>query len=186
MTYPKYSRRSVTRVIKVRSAQTWDPSSAARPDGNMTSVTAERHYKGTEVHYLGTGGSTDGQFGLYRWDMGPERSGPSSALSQDKSTFCILSGTVPQNHVRRSMQKRRLREISCTSHREECTHFAKMGCRRHPCSYFSHLGRHARHILKNWQTWPPVGRATQRRRIRSSLHRQHGSNTWYELRRRIK
>ncbi|MEP7091212.1 MAG: cupin, partial [Nocardioidaceae bacterium] len=28
------------------------------------------------VHYLATGASTNGQFGLYRWEMGPTPSGP--------------------------------------------------------------------------------------------------------------
>ena len=31
---------------------------------------------GTTVHYLATGTATDGLFGLYRWEMGPEASGP--------------------------------------------------------------------------------------------------------------
>ena len=30
---------------------------------------------GTEVHYLATGDTTGGLFGLYRWSMGPGRGG---------------------------------------------------------------------------------------------------------------
>lgn len=50
---------------------------------------------GTEVHYLGTGGSTNGQFGLYRWDMGAKPSGPSPHFHRTISeSFFILSGTM--------------------------------------------------------------------------------------------
>jgi quercetin dioxygenase-like cupin family protein len=45
--------------------------------------------------YLATGGSTNGQFGLYRWDMGPQPSGPSAHFHKSISeSFFILSGTV--------------------------------------------------------------------------------------------
>lgn len=38
---------------------------------------------GTGVHYLATGASTDRQFGLYRWEMGPGPGGPGPALSSN-------------------------------------------------------------------------------------------------------
>ncbi|MEV4096800.1 cupin domain-containing protein [Streptosporangium saharense] len=45
--------------------------------------------------YLATGASTNGQFGLYRWNMGPEPSGPSPHFHRGISeSFFILSGTV--------------------------------------------------------------------------------------------
>lgn len=45
--------------------------------------------------YLATGGSTGGQFGLYRWDMGPEPSGPSTHFHRTISeSFYVISGTV--------------------------------------------------------------------------------------------
>ena len=34
-----------------------------------------------EVRYLASGGSTRGQFGLYRWTFGPTHSGPESRKS---------------------------------------------------------------------------------------------------------
>lgn len=50
---------------------------------------------GTTVHYLATGASTDGQFGLYRWEMGSERSGPEPHFHRSISeSFYVLSGTV--------------------------------------------------------------------------------------------
>jgi mannose-6-phosphate isomerase-like protein (cupin superfamily) len=50
---------------------------------------------GNTVHYLATGASTDGQFGLYRWDMGPTPSGPEPHFHRSISeSFFILSGTV--------------------------------------------------------------------------------------------
>jgi mannose-6-phosphate isomerase-like protein (cupin superfamily) len=50
---------------------------------------------GTRVHYLATGASTNGQFGLYRWDMAGPRSGPDPHFHRSISeSFFILSGTV--------------------------------------------------------------------------------------------
>ena len=50
---------------------------------------------GNTVHYLATGASTDGQFGLYRWVMGPEPSGPAAHFHRSISeSFYTLSGTV--------------------------------------------------------------------------------------------
>jgi len=49
----------------------------------------------TVVRYLATGASANGQFGLYRWDMGPLPSGPSAHFHRTISeSFFILSGTV--------------------------------------------------------------------------------------------
>jgi mannose-6-phosphate isomerase-like protein (cupin superfamily) len=45
--------------------------------------------------YLATGASTNGQFGLYRWDMGPEPSGPGPHFHRTISeSFFVLSGIV--------------------------------------------------------------------------------------------
>jgi mannose-6-phosphate isomerase-like protein (cupin superfamily) len=45
--------------------------------------------------YLATGATTDGQFGLYRWDMGPEAGGPATHFHRTISeSFFVLSGTV--------------------------------------------------------------------------------------------
>jgi mannose-6-phosphate isomerase-like protein (cupin superfamily) len=50
---------------------------------------------GTNVHYLATGASTHGPFGLYRWEMGPAPGGPEPHFHRSISeSFCILSGTV--------------------------------------------------------------------------------------------
>ena len=37
----------------------------------------------TAVHYLATGASTNGQFGLYRWDAKPRTPGPNDSLPPD-------------------------------------------------------------------------------------------------------
>jgi mannose-6-phosphate isomerase-like protein (cupin superfamily) len=45
--------------------------------------------------YLATGASTNGHYGLYRWDMGPEPSGPGPHFHRSISeSFFVLSGTV--------------------------------------------------------------------------------------------
>jgi quercetin dioxygenase-like cupin family protein len=50
---------------------------------------------GVKVRYLATGASTNGEFGLYRWDMGPEATGPSAHFHKAISeSFYVLSGTV--------------------------------------------------------------------------------------------
>ncbi len=50
---------------------------------------------GTTVHYLATGASTDGQLGLYRYEMGPGRGGPGPHFHRSiTESFYVLSGTV--------------------------------------------------------------------------------------------
>lgn len=51
--------------------------------------------QGTAYHYLSTTDSTGGEYGLYRVDMGPEASGPSTHFHKAMSeSFFILSGTM--------------------------------------------------------------------------------------------
>jgi mannose-6-phosphate isomerase-like protein (cupin superfamily) len=50
---------------------------------------------GTAMHFLATGASTHGQFGLYKWEMPPQGPGPSAHFHRTMSeSFFILSGTV--------------------------------------------------------------------------------------------
>ena len=50
---------------------------------------------GNTAHYLATGASTNGLFGLYRWEMGPTPSGPQPHFHRTISeSFYVLSGTV--------------------------------------------------------------------------------------------
>jgi quercetin dioxygenase-like cupin family protein len=50
---------------------------------------------GGNTHYLATGAETDGEFGLYRWNFGPGRSGPDPHFHRTISeSFYILSGVV--------------------------------------------------------------------------------------------
>ncbi|HET6693072.1 MAG TPA: cupin domain-containing protein [Pedococcus sp.] len=49
----------------------------------------------TEVHYLATGATTGGLFGLYRYEMTAARSGPDPHFHRTMSeSFYILSGTL--------------------------------------------------------------------------------------------
>jgi quercetin dioxygenase-like cupin family protein len=51
--------------------------------------------RGTDVHYLGTGASTNGAFGLYRWEMGPRPGGAGAHFHRTiTESFYVLSGTV--------------------------------------------------------------------------------------------
>lgn len=50
---------------------------------------------GGSVDYLTTGASTNGDYGLYRWNMGPEPSGPDAHFHKSLSeSFFVLSGTI--------------------------------------------------------------------------------------------
>lgn len=50
---------------------------------------------GNAVHYLATGASTGGLFGLYRWEMGPGHGGADPHFHRTISeSFFVLSGTV--------------------------------------------------------------------------------------------
>lgn len=63
-----------------------------RPAGHGPELT---YPSGGTVHYLATGGSTAGEFGLYRWEMGVTPSGPSPHFHKTISeSFYVLSGTV--------------------------------------------------------------------------------------------
>jgi mannose-6-phosphate isomerase-like protein (cupin superfamily) len=50
---------------------------------------------GGSASYLATGATTGGRFGLYRWDMGPERAGAEAHFHRTFSeSFFVVSGTV--------------------------------------------------------------------------------------------
>jgi quercetin dioxygenase-like cupin family protein len=54
-----------------------------------------RYPSGGTVHYLATGESTGGQFGLYRWEMAAAQGGPQPHFHRSMSeSFYVLSGTI--------------------------------------------------------------------------------------------
>lgn len=72
--------------------ETGEFSATYRPAGAAPELT---YASGNTVHYLATGASTNGQFGLYRWVMGPQPSGPDPHFHRSISeSFYILSGSV--------------------------------------------------------------------------------------------
>jgi len=67
-------------------------SASVRPDDTKPDLT---YAAGTAVHYLATGATTNGQFGLYRWEMGPNPGGPDPHFHRSISeSFYVLNGTV--------------------------------------------------------------------------------------------
>ena len=67
-------------------------SATYRPDASHPELT---YASGNTVRYLATGATTNGQFGLYRWEMGPSPSGPDPHFHRSISeSFYILSGAV--------------------------------------------------------------------------------------------
>ena len=71
---------------------TGEVSGVLRPDGHEPELT---YPSGGTVDYLMTGASSDGDFGLYRWNFGPEESGPGPHFHKTISeSFFVLSGTV--------------------------------------------------------------------------------------------
>ena len=82
MSYPSARYHGETGEISA----TVRPAATAPELSNMPS---------NQTHYLATGASTDGQFGLYRWEFGPKRSGPDPHFHRSISeSFYVLSGTV--------------------------------------------------------------------------------------------
>jgi mannose-6-phosphate isomerase-like protein (cupin superfamily) len=67
-------------------------SARFRPDGHPREL---NNAAGGGAHYLATGESTGGLFGLYRWEMGPGRGGPGPHFHKTISeSFYVLSGMV--------------------------------------------------------------------------------------------
>ena len=65
-----------------------DPTGRPRARAGLTPT-------GVRCHYLATGETTDGLFGLYRWEFGPGVSGPDAHFHRTMvETFYILTGEV--------------------------------------------------------------------------------------------
>ncbi len=71
---------------------TGEVTGAFRPAGQPPELTSS---SGGGAHYLATGASTDGRFGLYRWEMGSSPGGPDPHFHRTISeSFFVLSGEV--------------------------------------------------------------------------------------------
>ncbi len=79
------------------------PPAIYRGDGGEVSATIRRHDcapdlvypAGTRVHYLSTGDTTGGLFGLYRWEMTGSPGGPDAHFHRTiTESFYILDGEV--------------------------------------------------------------------------------------------
>ena len=80
---------TLRRTISGPPASSPPPTAPRRPPPEFT------YANGNTVHYLATGATTHGQFGLYRWEMGPQPSGPDPHYHRSISeSFYILSGSV--------------------------------------------------------------------------------------------
>jgi mannose-6-phosphate isomerase-like protein (cupin superfamily) len=77
---PQYAGESGLKEARLRPAET-------QPE--------VRYKNGGTAEYLATGESTNGQFGLYRWNMSPTRSGPDPHFHRSISeSFFVISGTI--------------------------------------------------------------------------------------------
>jgi mannose-6-phosphate isomerase-like protein (cupin superfamily) len=82
MTYPEPRYHGDTGTV----------SALLRSSGQNPDLT---YPSGGTVHYLATGESTGGRFGLYRWEMGPTPSGAHPHFHRTISeSFYVLSGGV--------------------------------------------------------------------------------------------
>jgi len=71
---------------------TGEVSATYRPSSARHDLTYER---GNTADYLATGASTDGLFGLYRWNMGAEPSGPGPHFHRTMAeSFFVLLGRI--------------------------------------------------------------------------------------------
>lgn len=76
----------------VYTGETGEASASLRPRDHEPNLI---YPSGNQVHYLATGDSTKGKFGLYRWEMGPKLGGPDPHFHKTISeSFFVLSGTV--------------------------------------------------------------------------------------------
>jgi len=67
-------------------------SATYRPAGTEPELV---YPSGTKVHYLSTGASTGGLFGMYRWSCGPGVTGPDPHFHRSLAeSFYILSGSM--------------------------------------------------------------------------------------------
>lgn len=68
-------------------------SAVLRPAEHPPEIDGPR--PGQSAHYLATGATTDGAFGLYRWNMGPDPTGPAPHFHRTMSeSFFVLDGAV--------------------------------------------------------------------------------------------
>lgn len=82
MSYPEPSYDGVT----------GEETATFRPGDHSPEVT---YPSGNTAHYLATGTSTGGLFGLYRWEMGPEPSGPGPHFHRSiTESFYVLTGAI--------------------------------------------------------------------------------------------
>jgi len=76
----------------VYTGDTGEVSASFRPRDSAPELT---YRSGSTVDYLATGASTDGKFGLYRWNMGTTPGGADPHFHRTISeSFFVLSGTV--------------------------------------------------------------------------------------------
>lgn len=75
------------------SGDTGELSATYRPDASEPELTYPS--SGNFAHYLATGASTHGLFGLYRWHMQPRSGGPNPHFHRTiTESFYVLTGTV--------------------------------------------------------------------------------------------
>jgi len=99
------------------------------------------------VQYLATGESTDGQYGLYRWEMGPAPAGPDPHFHRTLTeAFYVLTGSVRLFDGRhwteggaRRLPARSVRRRPCLQERVRAT-----GVHAHPV----HAGSPSRGLLR--------------------------------------
>jgi len=76
----------------VYTGETGEVSASLRPRDHEPDLI---YPSGNQMHYLATGASTEGKFGLYRWEMGPKPGGADPHFHKTISeSFFVLSGTV--------------------------------------------------------------------------------------------
>jgi mannose-6-phosphate isomerase-like protein (cupin superfamily) len=81
MSYPPPTYRGAGGEVSARVRPVGTPPELPRPSG--------------AAHFLATGASTEGRFGLFRWDMGPEPGGAQPHFHRTMSeSFFVLDGAV--------------------------------------------------------------------------------------------
>jgi mannose-6-phosphate isomerase-like protein (cupin superfamily) len=87
---PRYHGTQGTVSARYRPVDTPPDLVSGGADGGVTGASARQC-----THYLATGASTGGEFGLYRIDMPPKAIGPKAHFHRTMSeSFFVLSGSV--------------------------------------------------------------------------------------------
>ena len=148
-----------------------EASATYRPNGAPADIT---YASGGTADYLATGASTGGLFGLYRWNMSGEPSGPGPHFHRTMAeSFYVLLGTVKIYDGREWVDC--TPATSCTCRRAGSMRSATSPASPPRCCCTSRRARPARATSRAWPASRP--RAARAPRSSARFYAEH-DNFW--------